>query len=265
MGKRLICLLLAACLVLGCGVTAAAATNEFAIYVNGAPVERAYSLLEEGTTYVAAYFVVQAMYPDAAIRWDSGNTIIEAAGLTITAKVGNSYIVANGRYLPVSGLTRLHPETHDLMVPVRVLAKAMGAQVGYDAAGVYLTAGTGPIQSGDTFYNAQDLDLLARVITHEAGNQSFEGKLAVGNVILHRVQSHQFPNTVSGVIYQPNQFTGATNVKQVKADCVVAAKLCMEGVDVVPGACWFNGVGKSFWASRNKTHLYTIGNHAFYG
>lgn len=264
MTKRVICLLLAVILTLGCGVSALAAGDGYSIYVDEVEVERAYAIRENGTTYVAAYFVLQAMYPDAAINWEGGQTKITAPGLTVTAKSGANYIVANGRYLYVSGKVQVHPETEDIMVPVRVLAKAMGAEVKYDENGVYLTAGDGPILSGDRFYNAEDLDLIARVIRHEAGNQPLKGQIAVGNVILHRVASRQFPNTVSGVLYQKNQFTGATNCKASEGS-LIAAKLCLEGVDVVPGACWFNGVGKAFWASRNKSLIATIGNHAFYG
>lgn len=264
MTKRITCFVLAALLLLGCGMSALAAGKDYAIHVDDVLVEKAYAVRENGTTYVAAYFVIQAMYPEAEISWAGGATKITAPGLTVTAKTGDPYIVANGRYLYVSGGVRVHPETEDTMVPVRVLARAMGATVSYDDSGVYLTAGEGPILSGDRFYNAEDLDLIARVIRHEAGNQPLKGKIAVGNVILHRVASRQFPNSVSGVLYQKNQFTGATNCKANEAS-IIAAKLCLEGVDVVPGACWFNGVGKAFWASRNKSLIATIGNHSFYG
>lgn len=265
MTRRVTCLLLALLLTLGCGMSALAVENEYEIYVDGTVVEHSNSVLEDGTTYVAAFFVVQAMYPDAVATWENEQTCIRAEGLTITAKPGAYYMVANGRYLYIPGKVRVHPETRNILVPVRTLAKAMGAQLSYDNAGVYLTTGTGPILSGDQFYNAGDLDLIARVIRHEAGNQSLQGKMGVGNVILNRVASSQFPNTVSGVLYQKNQFTGATNCKANEA-CIIAAKLCMDGGEAVPSAaCWFNGVGKSFWASRNKSLLTTIGNHAFYG
>lgn len=264
MAKRIACLLLALSLVMGCGISAMAVSSEFPVYVNGTEVEYACSILNEGTTYVDFYFVVQAMYPDAVAAWENGQMVVRATGLTITAKPGESWMVANGRYLYIPGKVQRHPETTDAMVPVRTLAKAMGAVVSYDQNGVYLASGTGPILSGDQFYNAADLDLLARVIRHEAGNQGLAGQMAVGNVILHRVADSRFPNSVYDVLYQPNQFPGATNATPTAAD-VIAAKLCMDGGDVVPGACWFNGVGRSFWASRHKSLLYTIGNHAFYG
>ena len=46
---------------------------------------------------------------------------------------------------------------------------------------------------------------------------------------------------------------------------ILAAKLCLEGAMVLPNAYWFNGVGRSCWASRNKECIAVIGGHAFYG
>lgn len=265
MGKRVSALVLVLCLLLGCGASALALESEYKLYVDGVEVEYAYTELDDGVTYAAAFFVVQALYPDATAAWENESTVIRAEGLTITAKPGAKYLIANGRYLYVPTLVRSQEGTGNTMVPVRTLVKAMGAEMTYDAAGIYLTAGAGPILSGEEFYNAEDLDLIARVIRHEAGNQSLEGQMAVGNVILHRTQAKGFGGpTVKGVLFAPNQFTGATNCK-ASASSIIAAKLVMDGADVVPGAFWFNGVGRSFWASRNKALLYTIGGHAFYG
>ncbi len=55
----------------------------------------------------------------------------------------------------------------------------------------------------------QERILLAGIIQAEAGNQPYEGKIAVGSVVMNRVDSPKFPNTISSVIYSPNQFTPA--------------------------------------------------------
>lgn len=88
--------------------------------------------------------------------------------------------------------------------------------------------------------------------------------MAVGNVILNRVNYNGFGSTVAEVIYSPNQFPGATNATP-NAQSILAARLVLEGANVVPNALYFNGVGKSCWASRNKTLIKVIGGHAFYG
>ena len=55
---------------------------------------------------------------------------------------------------------------------------------------------------------ASDEQLIARAINGEARGEPYEGQVAVGAVILNRVASPDFPNTVAGVIYQPGAFTG---------------------------------------------------------
>ncbi len=58
-------------------------------------------------------------------------------------------------------------------------------------------------------YNEDDLKLLSCLIHSEAGNQSYEGRLAVANVVLNRMKSSKYPKTMKEVIYQPGQFTVA--------------------------------------------------------
>ena len=60
-------------------------------------------------------------------------------------------------------------------------------------------------------YKASTLRLLSSIIYSEAGNQSYAGKKAVGIVIMNRVKSRQFPNTVRGVVYQSGQFSPVRN------------------------------------------------------
>lgn len=56
-------------------------------------------------------------------------------------------------------------------------------------------------------YNSSDLRMLSSIIYSESGNQVYAGKKAVGIVVMNRVRSTLFPNTVSGVVYQSGQFT----------------------------------------------------------
>ncbi len=60
-------------------------------------------------------------------------------------------------------------------------------------------------------YTPKKLRLMSAIIYSEAGNQSYAGKKAVGIVVMNRVRSNQFPNTIAGVIYQPGQFSPARN------------------------------------------------------
>ena len=105
--------------------------------------------------------------------------------------------------------------------------------------------------------------------TPRAATSPLEGKIAVGNVVLNRVASPLFPNTVADVIYQPNQFAPAGSghlSRTPNAESVVAAKLCLEGANTAGNALYFvNPVtSPGSWASRNRPYVATIGAHAFY-
>lgn len=92
-----------------------------------------------------------------------------------------------------------------------------------------------------------DLRLLAALIQCEAGSETYEGKLAVGAVVMNRVRSGAYPNTISGVIYASGQFTPAMNGKVAKVyyngnvseSCYQAARDAMAGATNVGDATHF--------------------------
>lgn len=112
-------------------------------------------------------------------------------------------------------------------------------------------------------------DLLARLINGEARGESYQGQVAVGAVVLNRVKSSQFPNTIPAVIYQKGQFSCVTDGqfnKAIAKDSTVykAAKEALSGVDPSNGALYFYNpkTAKSKWLFSLKT-VATIGNHRF--
>ena len=96
--------------------------------------------------------------------------------------------------------------------------------------------------SGSAYGGYSDLDLLAAIIWCEAGNQPYDGMVAVGQVVMNRVYSSSFPNTVSEVLNQPGQFTPASAgtlqavlASGVNETCYKAAQDAMNGAAPVPG------------------------------
>ena len=266
MGKRWISFLLCFCMTVGLGVSAFAAEDGYidvTVTLDGEEVTAFSAWLQGGTSYLPFEEGVKLFQPEAEVSCEEGLYTAKAEGFYMTARAGDAYLVVNGRYLYIAA--RLSARAADGMplIPCRIMSQAMGAEPAWTGK-VEFTSGEGPLSEADCPYSEEDLDLISRVITHESGNQSLEGKMAVGNVILNRVASSQFPNSVSEVIYQRNQFPGATNAKP-NEESILAARLVLEGANVVPDAYFFNGVGLACWASRNKRLLYTIGGHAFYG
>ena len=116
---------------------------------------------------------------------------------------------------------------------------------------------------------AQDtsVDLLARVISAEARGEPYSGQVAVGAVILNRVEHPSFPNTIAGVVYQPGAFTcmvdGQFN-EPVAESAVRAARDALNGVDPSGGAIYyFNpATATSSWI-WSRPLILQIGNHRF--
>ena len=227
--------------------------------------------MQKGITYVSLSVMARQLAPNAQITWDGSTAAVVTDQLTLTAKVGELYVVANGRYLYVPELVQIN-QANQVIVPLRTVAKAFDATVSYDAASglTSIASGSGAILSGDAFYNQDDLFWLSRVIHRESGNQPMEGKMAVGNVVLNRVADPVFPDTVEGVLAQKNQFStyasGVLAATEPSESCTIAAKLVMDGgvVEETMGATFFDS-GVNSWAARNKRHIATIGGHKFYG
>lgn len=127
-------------------------------------------------------------------------------------------------------------------------------------------------------YTEEDLKLLACLIHAEAGNQSYDGKLAVANVVLNRVKSKKYPNTIKDVIYQPGQFSVASSgslKKQLKNYdnyssksqllTIKAAKAALKGTNNIGNRLYFNeykaAAKKGYDKKKNSIKL---GDHLFW-
>lgn len=112
-----------------------------------------------------------------------------------------------------------------------------------------------------------DVELLARIIHAEAGAEPYLGKVAVGAVIMNRVQSPKFPKSIAGVIYQPHAFESVSNgiyTRPASAASRKAARAAISGWDPSGGALYFFNPGKTnnawIWARRI---INRIGKHVF--
>lgn len=129
------------------------------------------------------------------------------------------------------------------------------------------SAGSGSSQNGGNNYSSSDVNLLARLIYGEARGESYTGQIAVAAVVLNRVKSSSFPNTIAGVIYQPYAFTavadGQINLSP-DARAISAAKEAMNGYDPTGGAIYYYNpsTATSAWIFSRKTTV-QIGRHVF--
>ena len=244
------------------------------LLLDGQPVPKAVGRTTvNGMTYVSLKVMSQQLDTSAQVSWDAqtSSVTVTTEKLSITAKEGQLYLVANGRYLYMpEGVQVIDGQ---MMVCLDALAKAFDATTGWDGeAGTFLVQrGSGAILSGDEYYREDELFWLSRVIYAESGNQILEGKMAVGNVVLNRVNHPTWPDTIYGVISQRNQFStfrnGRLGNRTPNAESVIAAKLVLDNgvVGEVKDAFFFDTYLRSSWASRNKSVVAEIGGHRFYG
>ncbi len=115
--------------------------------------------------------------------------------------------------------------------------------------------------------NRDDYMVLARLIHGEARGEPYVGKVAVGAVILNRVKSSKFPNSISGVIYQPGAFTAVADGQmwlEPDSDSIRAARDALSGWDPSGGAIYYYNPAKAtsgwIWSRQVIT---VIGRHRF--
>lgn len=133
-----------------------------------------------------------------------------------------------------------------------------------EALGLQLSGGGSGSSSGGSDSNVY---LLAQCINGEARGESYKGQVAVGAVILNRVKSSKFPNTIAGVIYQRGAFDAVSDgqINQTPSDsCLKAARDAMNGYDPTGGCLYYYNPATTTnkWMLSKPVSL-RIGNHVF--
>lgn len=117
-------------------------------------------------------------------------------------------------------------------------------------------------------YSASDAYLLAKIAYAEAGGEDIEGQALVIRVVLNRVWSDEFPDTIPDVIFEPYQFAGvrsdAWDVIDLPDTAWKALELVESGWDESQGATYFCAGGESEWHQEHLTELFRYGGHVFY-
>jgi len=271
--KKLVSFSLFLCMLIGIMAFPMNASSGVSVYIDG---DRYYGnvQVQYSTTYVGIRKFATAMYPNAKVTYNySTRTLtVKTDNLTMECTDGRNYIVANGRYLYTE--TPIYMRSGVMYAPVILLAKAFNAKISWDSSihGFRITRGNSGIMSGARFYNEDEVFWLSRIIYAESGAEPLRGKIAVGNVILNRVRSTAYPNTIYGVIFDKRygvQFSPTANgtiYKTPNAESIIAAKICLEGYTVSDKILYFVNPVKApgSWVSKNCTLFEKIGNHNFY-
>lgn len=122
-----------------------------------------------------------------------------------------------------------------------------------------------------------ELEVLCRIVEAEASGEDVEGKLLVANVVLNRVNSEKFPDTVSEVVFQKEQgvtqFSPVSNGRyycvEISEETIEAVGRALEGEDISQGALYFAArkyadSDRMRWFDENLTFLFQHGGHEFF-
>ncbi len=141
--------------------------------------------------------------------------------------------------------------------------KALGMTASYNLLAGSASSGSGGVNG----FSSSDVYLLARTIYAEGRGEPYTGQVAIGAVVMNRIRSSQFPNTVSGVVYQKHAFTAVSDGQinlTPNETAMRAARDAINGWDPTGGALYYYNpaVATSAWIFDRQT-VTVIGKHVF--
>ncbi|MBE6577401.1 MAG: copper amine oxidase [Ruminococcaceae bacterium] len=248
-------------------------TTPIAVKLDGQAVMEGESVLINSVTYVPVRRFSELMGADS-ISWNqkTSTATVKKGIVTMYFTSGALYVEANGRYFFT--VQKILNVGGRLYVPIRAIAEAFSVDVAWDASTrTVLLSSTGKtLVSGSSYYDANDVYWLSRIINAEAGGESLIGMIAVGNVVLNRKESKMYPNTVYGVIFdrvggtQFSPVSMGTIYRTPSKTSIIAAKICLDGYSVDDKILFFMNpsISTSNWISKNRPFAFVLGRHYFY-
>ena len=245
--------------------------SRFTLKINGKSVSVSGMYLN-GVAYIP--FRASANALGMSYKYDSSSrtAIMQGSGLALSATDGCFAVYANDRPLfAISPVVVMNDGR--LYIPAENFAKATGLKLSLAGSSVSLSGSFLPLASASKFYREDEVLWLARIIHAESSGEPLLGKIAVGNVVLNRVKSPSYPNTIYGVIFDRKygvQFSPiiyGTIYNTPNYQSVLAAKICLEGFDISEGALFFlhPEISTSSWIPSSRPYLFSVGRHDFYG
>ncbi len=242
--------------------------------VNGRSVLQGRVFNLGGITYVPM-FAFADWLGNFTYSYNSGKATakVEGENLEITAHAGDLYIIANDRYFYTG--REVVEFGGEIYVPILPMTKALNSRVEWRDSinGFYVSSGdTRLLKNASQVYRDDEVFWLARIISAEAQGEPMKGKMAVGNVVLNRVRSSAYPNTIYSVIFDRRygtQFSPVDNgtiYNTPTEESIIAAKMCLEGYTISDSILYFVNpkLAPNSWAAKNRPYAFTIGNHAFF-
>lgn len=230
------------------------------------------ALLMNGTLYIPMRSFSEGVGARVSYNSATKTLTVSANGLYLTVTDGAYVTYANDRPF-FSAHNSVIMSDGRMYVPIPTVMKAFGLSYTKSASGTVAVTGsyTPPIKAS-SFYRQDEVLWLSRIISAESRGEPLLGQIAVGSVVMNRVKSPYYPNTIYGVIFdraygvQFSPILDGSIYNTPTYNCTLAAKICLEGARVGDGALFFlrPETSNSLWIPASRRFLYSIGNHDFY-
>lgn len=282
------------------------AQKDIKILVNNVEISSDVSpFIVNGTTYVPIRFISHALKVDK-IEWNQNSqaVTIKNGKKNMTLFVNKNYGYIDNAYTKLPGSPIL--KNSRTFVPLRLISETFESTVNWDSDNYIVTiktksnnavatkpssstsvnkpsnnkpssntSTTKPSNNSHSTQiqeNSDKIYWLSRIIEAEASGEPYKGKVAVGEVILNRVESKEFPNTIWKVIFDDTyaiQFEPVANgtIYNTPSDeSIKAAKEALRGSNYVGESLYFLNpkIAVSNWITKNRDYYATIANHDFY-
>jgi len=272
------------------------ADKNIKILVNNSEISSDVSpFIVNGTTYVPIRFISSALKVDK-IEWNpkSQAVIIKNDKKDMILFVNKDYGYINNTYTKLSGSPIL--KDNRTFVPLRLISETFESTVNWDSDNYIVSIKTKNNNSSNNIIankpsnsiiinkpsntkpstsiqsNSDAVYWLSRIIEAEASGEPYKGKVAVGEVILNRVSSNEFPNTIWGVIFDDTyaiQFEPVANgtiYNNPSKESIEAAKEALAGSNYAGDSLYFLNpkIAANNWIIKNRDFYATIANHDFY-
>ncbi len=249
--------------------------EQFPVYFDGLLMDQ--GCIRDGELYISPGEI--CAYLDIAWSWkgDDKSFTLSLSDTDFTGSSDMEYLSGNGRYFyaPQGWFTA----GDKLYLPYDLLSRflCLDVQPDKDGSALYIsTLNARIIPGGEDYYElnypSEELFWLSQIIHAEAWQQPLAGQIGVGNVVLNRVDSPDFPDTVFDVIFDMDhnivQFEPISNgsvYSQPDEMARIAACLCLDGYNTVGDSLYFvNPSYGSGWFDSSLDLTVTIGDHNFY-
>ena len=208
-----------------------------------------------------------------SVNYDSNTrtSSVYGGGYNISVTDGAYALFASGRVM-FSMTPAVILSDGRMYVPAAALLRSLSLTHTVSGSTVNISGTPAPVVPAQRYYAEDAVYWLSRIISAESQGESLLGQIAVGTVVMNRVESSSFTNTIWGVIFDKKygvQFSPVSNgtiYQEPTSTAILAAKICLEGFRTPGEPIYFlrPSASTSSWIVQNRPYAYTIGNHYFF-